>query len=161
MSSPVKTTISKEQAIQKGKHYCSWQERCHKEVKEKLVDLGLNRKEVDDVLSQLIEENYLNEERFSVQYAGGKFRMKSWGRVKIRYALKQKQVSEYCIKKALGQIEEETYLGTLQKLAEEKWKLVKAEKNIFIRKKKTLNYLLQKGYEGDLANEVIAALAGK
>ncbi|MEJ7738884.1 MAG: regulatory protein RecX [Chitinophagaceae bacterium] len=156
MSIPGKPTLSKEQATQKIKHYCAWQERCHQEVKEKLYELGLHKKEVDEVLSQLIEENYLNEERFSIQFAGGKFRMKSWGKIKIRYALKQKQVGEYLIKKALQQIDDDTYMAVLQKLAQEKWKTLKGEKSISIKKQKTLNYLLQKGYEAELAKDIIS-----
>src|ERR1700709_658618 len=93
-----KKYLTREQALQKARHYCGYQERCHSEVKEKLYSLGLHKQQVEECLSQLIEENYLNEERFAQQFAGGKFRMKQWGRVKIKYELKQKQVSEYCIK---------------------------------------------------------------
>ena len=78
-----------QQAGNKIKQYCSYQERCHTEVKEKLYAFGLDREEIDPIISQLIEENYLNEERFAIQYAGGRFRLKQWGRVKIRHALKQ------------------------------------------------------------------------
>jgi regulatory protein len=104
---------SKEEALQKAKHYCAYQERCHSEVKEKLYSLGMNKKEVDELLSELISDNYLNEERFAILFAGGKFRIKQWGRIKIKYALKQKQVSEYCIKKALAAIYERDYNKTL------------------------------------------------
>ena len=90
---------SKEEALQKAKQYCAYQERSHSEVKEKLYSFGLYKKDVDELLSELISENYLNEERFAIMFAGGKFRIKQWGRIKIKYALKQKQVSEYCIKK--------------------------------------------------------------
>src|SRR5882762_609956 len=100
-----KTRLSQEQALQKAKHYCAYQERCHSEVKEKLYSFGLWKQEVETILSQLIEEGYLNEERFAIQFAGGKFRMKQWGRVKIKYELKQRQVSEYCVKKALKEID--------------------------------------------------------
>src|SRR6201996_8784258 len=97
-----RTSLSLEQALQKARHYCGYQERCHSEVKEKLYSFGLHKKEVEEALSTLIEENYLNEERFAIQYAGGHFRLKQWGKVKIRYELKQRQVSDYCIKKALA-----------------------------------------------------------
>ncbi|MBP6234345.1 MAG: RecX family transcriptional regulator, partial [Chitinophagaceae bacterium] len=96
-----KKYLTKEQALQKLKHYCAYQERCHSEVKEKLYQLGVWKKEHDEIIASLIEENYLNEERFAVAYAGGHFRIKQWGRIKIKYELKQKQVSEYSIKKAL------------------------------------------------------------
>ena len=149
------TKLSKEQALPKIKQYCTYQERCHAEVKEKLYAFGLYKKDVEQLMSQLIEENYLNEERFAIQYAGGKFRMNQWGRIKIKYALKQKQVSDYCIKKALKEINESDYKKTLQKLAEQKLKTLKGEKNIFIKKKRLQDYLLQKGYEGELVREVV------
>lgn len=154
MAALYQQSLSKEQALQKLKHYCGYQERCHQEVKEKLYSLGLHKNEVEEVISTLIEENYLNEERFAVQYAGGKYRMNEWGRVKIRHALQQKQVSEYCIKKGLKEIDEEDYRKTLQKLAKVKWKLLK-EKNVLVKKQKLQAYLLQKGFEGVLISDVI------
>lgn len=126
--------LSKDQAVQKMKHYCSYQERSHAEVKEKLYSFGLWKKDAELILSELIEENYLNEERFARLFAGGKFRMKQWGRVKIKYELKQKQVSEYCIKKGLSEIDEEAYQKTLKKLADQKWATLKSKK-IFLSEK--------------------------
>src|SRR6476661_8147393 len=114
---PYRKTLSKEQALQKAKHYCGYQERSHFEAKEKLYSFGLHKQDVELVLSQLIEENYLNEERFAVRFASGKFSLKHWGRIKIKYELKQKQVSEYCIKAALEEIDEEEYKNSLMKLA--------------------------------------------
>ena len=149
-----KKYLTKEQAVQKLKHYCAYQERCHAEVKEKLYNLGVWKKEHDEIIATLIEENYLNEERFAIAYAGGRFRIKQWGRVKIKYELKQKQVSEYCIKKALKQIEEEDYLKTLQKLANQKYASLKSEQHL-IRKKKTMDYLMAKGFEMDLVRGVM------
>jgi len=137
--------LSKEQALQKARHYCGYQERSHTEVKE--------------LLSTLIEENYLNEERFATMFAGGKFRMKQWGRVKIKYELKQKRVSEYCIKKAMKEIDEDDYLKTLEKLASVKWNSVKGEGvNHFVKMSKTTDYLVQKGYEMELVRAAVARL---
>jgi regulatory protein len=150
------TKLSKEQALPKIKQYCTYQERCHAEVKEKLYAFGLYKKDVEQLMSQLIEENYLNEERFAIQYAGGKFRMNQWGRIKIKYALKQKQVSDYCIKKALKEINESDYKKTLQKLAEKKLKTLKNESNVFSKRKKVQDYLLQKGYEINLIIELLS-----
>jgi regulatory protein len=147
--------LSKEQALPKIKLYCAYQERCHSEVKEKLYSFGLNKKDVEQLMAQLIEENYLNEERFAIQYAGGKFRMNQWGRVKIKYALRQKQVSEYSIKKALEELIESDYKKTLQKLATQKLKTLTSEKNIFIKKRKLQDYLLQKGYESEMVRDVV------
>ena len=151
---------TKEQALQKAKHYCGYQERCHSEVKEKLYSMGLYKQQAEECIAQLIEENYLNEERFAQQFAGGKFRMKQWGRVKIRYELKQKQVSEYCVKKGLKEIDEEDYLRVLKKLTFEKWATVKTEKNIFIKLRKTQDYLMQKGYEHELIKQALKMLQG-
>ena len=147
--------LSKEQVLPQVKQYCVYRERCHSEVKKKLYSLGLYKNDVEQLMAQLIEENYLNEERFAIQYAGGKFRMNQWGRVKIKYALRQKQVSEYSIKKALKQISENDYKRTLQKLAAQKLKTLKSETNVFSKKKKLQDYLLQKGYERELVREVI------
>ena len=139
--------LTKEQALQKLKHYCGYQERCHSEVKEKLWQLKVNRNDHDEIIANLIEEDYLNEERFAIQFAGGKYRIKQWGRVKIKYELKQRMVSDYSIKKALKQIDEKDYIKTLNKLAEKRYASLKDEQWI-VRKKKTMDYLWQKGYEG-------------
>ena len=147
--------IGKEQAFQKLKHYCGYQERCHQEAKEKLYAFGLYKQEVEEVISRLIEEDYLNEERFAMAFAGGKFRMKGWGRIKITEALKEKRVSDYCIKKAMKEINESSYQATLQKFAESKWASLKSENNIFIKMSKTQDHLLQKGYEPHLVNSIL------
>jgi len=148
-----KKYLTKEQALQKAKHYCGYQERSHNEVKEKLYAFGLWKKDVEEVISQLIEENYLNEERYAIAFAGGKFRIKHWGRTKIKYELQQKKISPYCIKKAMKEIDDDDYKKTFLKLAETKWDSLKTEKNIFIKKRKTQDYLLQKGFEYELINE--------
>jgi regulatory protein len=153
-----KKTFSKEESLQKAKQYCAYQERSHSEVKEKLYSFGLYKKEVEELISNLIEENFLNEERFAIQFAGGKFRIKQWGRVKIKYALKQKQVSEYCIKKALASIPESDYNRTLEKLFEQKLKTLRSEKNIFSKKRKLQDHLVQKGFEHGLVNGLLAKL---
>jgi regulatory protein len=150
-----KKYLTKEQALQKLKHFCGYQERCHNEVKEKLYSLGVSKNEHDEIISTLIEENYLNEERFAIAFAGGKFRVKHWGRVKIKYELKQKQVSEYNIKRALKEIDETAYQTLLKKLYQEKWEQLKGEKNRFIKMTKTRDYLLQKGYEGELVKGLL------
>jgi regulatory protein len=146
------------QALPRAKHYCAYQERCHSEVKDKLFGFGLNTKEVDEIISTLIAENYINEERFAIQFAGGHFRSKKWGRVKISHALKQKQVSAFCIKKALKQINEEEYIKVLQQHFEAKLKTLKSEKNIFIKKRKLQDHLMQKGFETDLIRTFISEI---
>ena len=147
--------LTPQQALPKAKNYCAYQERCHSEVKDKLYSFGLNKNEVEQIISTLIEENYLNEERFAIMYAGGHFRIKHWGRVKIKYELKKKMVSDYCIKKALSAIDDMAYMKTLNRLAELKLQTLKSEKNIFIKKKKLQDHLLQKGFESDLVREIV------
>ena len=147
--------LSKEQALPKIKQYCAYQERCHSEVREKLYSMGLYKNDVEPLVAQLIEENYLNEERFAIQYAGGKFRMNHWGKVKIKYALRQKQVSDYSIRKALGEISESDYLSTLQQLTEQKLRTLNGEKNALVKKRKLQDYLIGKGYELELVMKVM------
>lgn len=152
-----KKRLTKEQALEKIKQYCAYQERCHKEVKNKLYTFGLYKSEVEEIISYLIEHNFLNEERFAILFAGGKFRMKHWGRKKIQYELQQKGVSSYCIALALKEIEDDQYLTTLRKLALTKWTSVANEPAI-TRYAKTNAYLLQKGYEPTLISQAIARL---
>jgi regulatory protein len=142
--------IGTERALQKIKHYCAYQERSHYEVKEKLYSFGLYKKEVELLLSQLVEENYLNEERYAIAFTGGKFRIKQWGRIKIKYELKKNNVSEYCIKTALKSIDENEYKKTLHRLFNAKNKTLHSEKNVFIKKQKIISYLTQKGFETGL-----------
>ena len=153
-----KKRLGKEQALQKLKHYCGYQERCHAEVKEKLYSFGLYKQEVEECISRLIEEEYLNEERFALAYAGGKFRMKGWGKIKIRHALKEKGVSEYCINRSLKEIDSAQYEECLNKIATDKWSGLRSEKNIFIKMKKVHDYLLQKGFESNLIQRTILTL---
>lgn len=149
-----------EQALTKLKQYCAYQERSHYEAKEKLYSFGLHKTDVEPLLSKLIEEDYLNEERFAILYAGGHFRSKKWGRVKINAALQQKKVSSYNIKKGLNVIVEADYRKCLLQLASVKWNSIKSEQWIS-RMAKTTNYLLQKGYEQNLIQEAIAQIRSK
>jgi len=153
----MKKNLTPAQALQKLKHYCAYQERCHSEVQEKLYSLGVWKRDHDAIIATLIEENYLNEERFAIAYAGGKFRIKQWGKQRITYELKKKQVSDYSIRKALRQIEDSDYEETLDKLAREKYASLKGEQYL-VRRKKTQDYLLQKGYEPGRIAAVIAAI---
>lgn len=149
--------FTKEQAIQKIKHYCSYQERSHYEVKEKLFSYGLFKKSVEEIIALLIEEDYLNEERFAKCYVSGKYKMNHWGRIKIEQGLKQRQVSTYNIRIAMKQIDEESYHQTLHKLAQQKWDRLKGEQYIR-RQAKTIDYLLQKGFEPSVVYSAVKAL---
>lgn len=129
--------------------YCAYQERCHSEVATKLYAYGLYREQVEELTAWLITENYLNEERFALTYAGGKFRVKKWGKLKIRQALEYKKVSAYSISNALHQIEEKDYLSTITDLIIHQQKKVD-EANVYIRRNRIAKYLNSKGFEPDL-----------
>jgi regulatory protein len=149
--------LTPNQAREKIKHFCAYSERCHSEVKERLFGHGLNSREVDEIISHLIEENYLNEERFAMQYAGGHFRLKQWGRVKIMHALRQKGVSEYCIKKGMKEIGEDDYLAVFEKIARQKWHTTRGQLPA-ARWAKTRQFLLQRGFESSLVLGVLKKL---
>jgi len=149
-SSNFRVRISVEKALQKLKHYCGYQERSHSEVRQKLYSLGLFKKEVDELISQLIEEGYLNEERFARQFASGKSRIKGWGRQKIQYELRQRGISEFCIMNALRSLDTTEYEDGFNRLASKKWTSLLDEKNIFVKKSKWQEFLLQRGFEPEL-----------
>ncbi len=144
-----KKYLSNSEILIKAASYCAYQERCHKEVLEKLAELGAYGQEADLILLKLIEDNYVNEERYAKAFAGGKFRVKRWGRQKIKRELKMREISDYCVAQALNEIEEDAYLETLAGLVAAKLKSVKAT-NELQRKHKTHQYLLSRGYESNL-----------
>jgi regulatory protein len=142
------------QVLEKLKYYCAYQERAHSEVYQKLWDFQLDEDERTNIIAQLIGENYLNEERFAIAFSEGKFRMRKWGKLKIKIKLKEKKVSSFCIDKGLKAIEDEEYWNTLTSLVNRKYDSVN-ESNIYKKKMKTVNYCYQKGYETDLIWEAI------
>jgi regulatory protein len=152
-----KVRIGKEQAIQRIRHYCAYQERAQQEVRDKLYELGMTKDEVEEIMSDLIADNFLNEERFAIQFAGGHFRIKGWGKVKIQHALQQKRVSSYNIKIGLKAIDEDAYLKTLQQLATKKWNSLKGERGLS-RMAKTYAFLHQRGFEPILYQPIVQML---
>ena len=142
------------QALIAAQKYCAYKERCHKEVRNKLYEYGLNTTDVETVLMELIESNFINEERFALAYAGGKFRVKKWGRLKITAELQRRDVSPYCIKKALETIVEKDYRNTLYQMVEKKLRDYRGD-NEFVQNNKVANYCFNKGYESGLIWEVI------
>jgi regulatory protein len=152
-----KAQLTLKQALLKAANYCAYQERCYAEVEEKLADWGIFGTDAGELLIQLSEQGYLNEERFARAFAGGKFRTKQWGRVRIKNELKMRKISDYCIRKGLEEIEDDSYLQTLSELAHDKW-AESAGKNMLIRKQKTINYLMQKGFEADLVRQIVFSL---
>ncbi len=135
--------------------YCEYQDRCQKEVRNKLYENGADKEEVGQIMTELIEQKLVDEERYARSFARGKFRIKNWGRRKIVYELKQDQISDYCIKKGLSEIDEEEYQATLEKLTEKKMPDILKDRNVFTRRAKLQRYLTQKGFENELIAEML------
>ena len=141
------------EATKAMEHYCAYQERCHKEVEQKLYDLKMIPEAKELIILHLLQHNFLNEERYAKAFVRGKFSIKNWGRIKIISELKFKNISSYNIKSGLKEIDENTYLKTLQSLAEKKLRLIK-ESNSFKKKNKLSSYLISKGFETSLVYKV-------
>jgi regulatory protein len=152
-----KIRLGKEQAIQRIKQFCAYQERAQQEVRDKLYELGMTTDEVEEIIANLIGENFLNEARFALQFAGGHFRIKGWGKNKINHALQQKRVSPINIKAALKAIDLDDYEKTLLELAHKKWNSLHSERGLK-RMAKTQAFLLQRGFEGDLIRPILQKL---
>lgn len=153
-------TLTPQEAKQKIERYCAYQERSHQEVRNKLYDYGLYRNDVDEILSTLITDGFLNEERFAKAFTGGKFRMKKWGRIKIKHALESKGLSANCIRIGLKEIDDGEYVSTLRQLLEEKANILDID-DPFILRDKLSGYAIQKGYEPDLVWREIYSLMPK
>ena len=149
-----KKYISQEEALDKLQRYCAYQDRCHQEVRQKLYDMGVYGDVANEIIADLITENFLNEERFARSYARGKFRMKKWGKAKIKLELKRRNISTYCIKKAMEELEEFDYDDTLLNLLEKKYARIK-EPNTFKKRGKLALYAIGKGYESKLVWQMI------
>lgn len=139
-------------AFEKLKRYCAYQERCHQEVRSKLLTLKVYGDELEEIISYLIDENYLNEERFARAYARGKFRIKRWGKIRIKQELKKRRISEYLIRKGMSEIDEDEYHETLLKLIS-KYKDEHDTLSFYDLRRKTVTYLMSKGYEQGLIYE--------
>jgi regulatory protein len=142
---------------QKIFRYCAYQERSHQEVRNKLSELGADKTDSEQILSELITQGFLNEERFARAYAGGKFRLKAWGRLKIRLGLESKGLTAYCITAGLSEIDEETYQKTLVQLIQKKAEQTSSA-NVFIKRDKVAHYVIQKGFEPELVWRLVREL---
>lgn len=138
-------------------HYCAYQERSHQEVKNKLYDLELSSSEIEELISHLITEGYLNEERFAKAFVGGKFRMKNWGRIKIVNALEAKGLTKNCIRIGLQEIDDADYLRTIELLIYKKLDQTD-EGNIYVKREKLATHVIQKGFEPELVWEIVKKL---
>lgn len=141
--------MTQKEALQKMAKYCAYQERCQSEVRQKLKSFSLCEEEIESIICELIDQNFLNEERFAKAFVRGKFNQKDWGKNKIKQHLFQKEISAYCIKKGLEEINESDYLNTLERLAHKKKGTLKFS-NQFNLNQKVARYLIGKGFESDL-----------
>lgn len=146
-------TYSEKEALQKLERYCAYQERCHKEVRQKLFDLKMNPDSRDRIISDLIQNNFLNESRFATAFARGKFRTKKWGKNRIINELKFRDISQYNIQLALKEIPNSEYFTTFEELSEKRFQQLATEKNLQRKKRKFLDYLLYRGWESHLIYE--------
>ncbi len=149
-----KLTFTVEEAKRKLEKYCIYQDRCLKEIEQKLYEMSMIQEAKDLIIMHLIEHDFVNEERFAKSFARGKFRIKKWGKQRIIRELKFKGISEYNIKSALKEINEEEYFKTLKNLAKKKFDSV-SEKNSYKKSQKITNFLLYRGFENNLVYEVV------
>lgn len=140
-------TIS--QIKSKMEHFCAYQERCHSEVVSKLKNLGLNSAEIDEIMVYLIDQNFVNEERFARTFARGKHRIKHWGIARIVGELKARHISQYNITAALKEIDTDEYNAAFNALAEKHWHSI-TETHPLKKRKKFCDFMLRKGYDSDL-----------
>lgn len=137
-------------------YYCSYQERCHQEVLQKLKGLNMIPEACDVIMVHLLDNNFLNEERFACAFARGKFRVKNWGKNRIVNELKFRDISRFNIDRALKEITDEDYSAAFNELAEKQWETVR-EANILKKKRKVADFLLRKGFESSLVMEKMAS----
>jgi regulatory protein len=146
--------FSRDQAKVKAESYCAYQERSQYEVRCKLYDWGLHTRDVEEIITELIEGNYLNEARFALAYTLGKFRIKGWGKLKIRQGLKLKQVPEKMITRSLNAIDKDEYQTKLEQLLDKKQAMIKETDPYKVRYLLS-NYAVSKGYETDLILKIL------
>ncbi len=146
--------FSREQAKIKAESYCAYQERSQFEIRNKLYEWGLHQRDVEEIISELIELNFLNEERFALAYSLGKFRIKGWGKIKIRQGLKLKRIPDKLIVKSLKSIEYDDYLMMLKKILQKKSNTI-SEKDPFKKRYLLTRFASSKGYESDLITDLL------
>jgi regulatory protein len=146
--------IDRSRIIDKMQKYCAYQERAESEVVDKLKKYELNGVELDEIISQLKEQGYLDNQRFAKVYAGGKFRNNQWGKIRIRYELQRKAINEQVIEEALESIDQGDYRRTIHDLIRKKKKSIR-EQNPYIRKNKLAQYMFTKGFESELVCDIL------
>jgi regulatory protein len=141
------------QGLEYAKDYCAKEERCQSQVIDKLISLGLTREESEDCVAELICQGYINEQRYAELFAVSKFHQNKWGKIKIAYYLKQKRISEPCIKKGVEAIDYDEYISLIREIFSKKYYSISSEKRI--KTKKSFDYLLGKGFA---YNDIVEAI---
>ncbi len=149
---------SKDDALEVLRKYCVYQDRCHSEVRTRLLKLKIYGDDLEDIIVDLIQDDFLNEERFAKAFVRGKYRMKSWGRYKIERALKEKRVSEYCIRKGMEEILEEEYLENLERLLRKRVN-IRPSSNERMLSMELMKFAQSKGYFYEEAKDIVRELA--
>ncbi len=156
----MKNPLTVTEALEKLRTYCVYQERCHKEVKNKLYQLDMIPQAIEQIVGTLVAENYLNESRFAQQFAHGKFSIKHWGKIRITKELKARNISDYDIQKALKALDTDAYLTKIEAISEKKWVQL-SQISVQAKKEKLYNYLVYRGWETALIYEQINRLSAK
>ena len=151
----MKPVLTTQEGLELLRQYCNYQERCHQEVRSKGLKLGFRGDDLEELIAAMITEGLLDEERYARALARGKFRNNQWGRIKIIQALKMHQIPEYCIRKALTEIDESEYHQTILKLAELKNNSLSGSLSDYEKKQKVVSYLMQKGYEFEMIESAL------
>lgn len=152
-----KRTYTVEEAKKTLEYYCAYQERCHKEVAQKLKDMHMIPEAIDVIIVHLLEHNFLNEERYTKAFVSGKLKIKKWGKRRLSLELKKKGISKTNINQALAEIDEVEYMAIFNALAQKRYDAIK-EKNKYKKKKKLADYLLYRGWESFLVYDKVNAL---
>ncbi|WP_298893221.1 regulatory protein RecX [uncultured Psychroserpens sp.] len=150
-------TYTFDEAQKKLERYCAYQERCHKEVTQKLYEMRMIPEARDQIIVHLLQHNFLNEERFAKAFVRGKFRIKKWGKQRLQLELKRRDINKTLINIALSEINESDYYSAFHALAEKKAETIK-ETNVLKKRKKLADYLLYRGWESPLVYEKIREL---
>lgn len=157
MSNKKPFVTQKDLALAKLKKFCAYRDRCHAEVRNKLLKLEIYGDDLEEIIAELITEGFLNEERYARSYTRGKFRINQWGRTKIVQGLKAKGIPDSLIRLSMEEIDEKQYLETLTGLLQKKMHSL-GERNSALQRKKLFSFALGRGFEYELVREVIESM---
>lgn len=152
-------TYTVEEATKRMERYCAYQERCHKEVHQKLYEMRMIPEAVDMIMNHLLQHNFLNETRFAQAFARGRFRVKKWGKTRIVKELKFRDISRFNIQIALKEIPDSEYYKTFEELAEKRLQQLNSEKDLQKKRKKFSDYMFYRGWDSELVYGKISEIS--